>query len=95
MGCPSNTLTTALPTNQSPPRTSRGDPAREYGWEVAPKIGKRVKNARPAPRAPLGAQSDISEVPRRYRFRSPVEKLGIRELFRHLGLDELVIGIHP
>ena len=53
MGCASNTLTAALPTNQSPPRTSRGDPASEYGWEVAPIIGKREKKARPAPRAPL------------------------------------------
>lgn len=49
-----------LPTNQSPPATSIGEPFREYGWRVVPMIGQREKKAKPAPRAPLGREGIVS-----------------------------------
>jgi hypothetical protein len=95
MGCASSTLTAAFPTNQSPPITSRGDPFNEYGCTVALMIGKRERNTRPAPRAPLGVQSDIFPSFSRHRRHIPMEILSVRQLMRHLGLDEFVVGIHP
>ena len=77
IGCASRILTAAFPTNQSPPNISRGDPFNEYGWAVAPMIGKRERNTRPAPRAPLEAQSDSSEF-LKYKPYSPMKILGIR-----------------
>lgn len=94
MGCASSTLTAAFPTNQSPPRTSRGDPFNEYGCTVAFMIGKRERNTRPAPRAPL-EYSQMSSSFSRHRRHIPMEILGVRQLMRHLGLDEFVVGIHP
>ena len=57
VGCLRTTLAAALPTNQSPPRTSKGDPFREYGCMVAAIIGNLENMARPAPRAPLWPKS--------------------------------------
>ena len=79
IGCASSILTAPFPTNQSPPRTSRGDPFNEYGCAVAPMIGKRERNTRPAPRAPLDVRSDtqILPKPQNSNLHLPMEILGI------------------
>lgn len=55
-------LAAALPTNQSPARTSSGVPFNEYGCRLVAIIGKRENITRPAPRAPLDDETSVTMV---------------------------------
>ena len=53
-------LAADLPTNQSPPATSNGEPLREYGRIDELEMGHFDRIARPEPSAPLAVGSSIN-----------------------------------